>query len=148
MLTLNTNVYPVVSDNGPSELVWFVASLHNFNSGVTWFWSTSFILSTVCSNKISIGLIAITSKKVSLFYVLERNLFLLFNWFYFLINLNPLYQYYLPLPTLFLILLFSRNIKNPLSSATKTILTPVVSDNGKSRNLFLQIWLLSFFRWS
>ena len=48
-LPLHTVVATVVSENGPSEFVWFVASLKYYEYGIKWFVLTSSILSIVLS---------------------------------------------------------------------------------------------------
>ena len=99
----------------------------------------------VNQNTISTGFISITAKKVSLFYVLERNLFLQFGWFYFFINLKQLYESYLPLNKLFLFLFFNNLIWNQLSAATATVVAPVGSENGQSRKFFYEFDYFLFF---
>ena len=62
------------------------------------------------SKTISTGFFAITVKKLSTFFVLERNLFLRFDLFYLSIYQKLLYEYYLPLSTLYLIFFNQHNI--------------------------------------
>ena len=103
------------------------------------------MLSIVLSNTIYTYFFGTTANKVSLFFVLERNLFLIFDSFYFLINLKSLYESYLPLSTLFIILFPHHLIWNQRYPATATVVAPVVSDNGKPWNLFLQFDYCLFF---
>ena len=83
LMPLNTVVAAFVSKNGPSYFVLFFISLQSYNYGVTHFWLTYFILSIVSSNTISTYFVVIILKKVSSSYVLERKLFLRFDWLYF-----------------------------------------------------------------
>ena len=78
---------------------------------------------------------------------MDRNLFLRLDWFYFLIYLNYLYESYLPLSKLFMVLFFNHLIQNQLSAATATFVTPVVSDNGKLQTLFLRFEYFHFFNY-
>ena len=71
-----TIVDPVVSNNGQSLFVLFVASLQSYNYVVTYSLLTSFILSIVFADTTCSYFVAITAKKVSLFYVLDKQIFL------------------------------------------------------------------------
>ena len=80
--TNETVLLPVVSDYVQSSFVLFVASPQAYDYGVTYFRWTSFILSITFSKNIQ-RFRRYNSKEVSLFFVLERNLFLRLDWFYF-----------------------------------------------------------------
>ena len=82
---------------------------------------------------------------MSLFYVLEKNLFLQFDWFYFLIYLKSFCEFYLPLYTLLLTLFFNHPFLNKLLAATATAVTPVVSDNGKLQSFSKDLTIFIFF---
>ena len=64
--TTATFVALVISINGKPPF-FVVVSLHLYNYDVTKFWLTSFILSIVFPNRISIGFISITENRISLF---------------------------------------------------------------------------------
>ena len=131
--TTATNVVSVVIDNMQSSFVLFVASIQSYNYGVTYFRLIYFILSIFCSNTISTCFVAISENEVSLFFVLERKLFLRFDWFYFSIDLKSLYDSYLPLYTIFIIFIFNHPIWNQFSLLPLyTIVTPAVIENGPS----------------
>ena len=109
-----------------------VLLLHNYSHAITVLHSLFYIINSF-SNKISTGFVSTTENKVSIYFFLEQNLFLWFYWFYFLIYLKSLYESYLPLSILFLILFFNHPIRNqfyflPLHS----VVAPFVSDNGPS----------------
>ena len=66
--------------------------------------------------------------RVSLFLVLDKNLFLRFDWYHFVIYLNSLYEPYLPLSILYLILFFNCPIRSNFSSLPlHTEIAPAVS---------------------
>ena len=123
-LPLHSVVASFVSDNGLSVFVLFVASIQYYNYRVKYFRLNSFILSTVCFDTISTIFFSITKNEVSLIYVLKQNLFLIFDWFCFLIHLKSFYESHLPLSTLFIILFFNYSIKNQLYAATSYHLLP------------------------
>ena len=62
-----------------SLFVLFVVLLQSYDYGVTWFWLTTLILSTVLEHNIY-RLVFVTEKKIILSF-LEKTLFLRFDWF-------------------------------------------------------------------
>ena len=62
-----------------------------------------------------------------------------------LIYLKSLYESYLPLSILYVILFFSYSIYNQISDATATVVTTVACENGKSRNFGLLLDRFNFF---
>ena len=61
---------------------------------------------------------------------MEKQLFLRFYWYYLCVYLKSLYESYLPISTLFLILFFNNLVQDQLSTDTATVDATVISDSG------------------
>ena len=142
LLPLHTDVAPVVSDNGTSSFFCWITTVIQLRHCI--FDINLFITITFLPEHNLYMFCCYNIKEGKFVFVLEQNLFLGFHWFYFLIYLNSLYESYSPLSSLFLILFFNYLIQNQLSTATATIIGPVVSDNGKFTKTFFRIHYSNF----
>ena len=92
-----------------------------------------FILWSVCLNTISTGFVALPENRVTLIYFQEKNLFLRFDWFNYMMYLKLWHESSLPLFALFLILSFNNQICNQISLLIlHTVISPVLIDNMPS----------------
>ena len=140
-----TAVVPDVCDNRQLSLILFVVFLLWYEYSVTCFLLTYFILSIDFSNTISSGLVSVKSKKAILSLVFDHNLFLLFDWIYFLKQHKVIVWVILIISLRCFLFPFS-NIwfKNQINYFTAIVVSPGLSDNWKS-SLFL--FVVSIHSW-